>query len=366
MSIEAIRWAFAQQVSHSSAKFVLVALADYAGPTWQAYPSVAEIARATGQDRKTVLANIRRLSDCGLISDTGSRKGATGQVVIYRLNGTENGTVKESQKRNPLKRESGAGDPHYGNASHYVYRLHREDTGQFYIGVRLTVGDPASDRYMGSGRWPEACRASGVKLIKTVLSRHATREEAEREELRLIDKYLVDPLCMNSPKTGTVQTVPNLDGKSPVFPCKESRFSAKESQKRDTEPPEPSGTVRATKRKSAPASAVARPDEVGEQVWADWQALRKAKKAPITPTVLRNAQSEAEKAGLPLERFLEIWCARGSQGLQADWLKPNERAGPQSRPSASANFRGKTYAGTPIDQLPPDLRDAARAAVGDG
>lgn len=266
MSIEAIRWAFAQQVSHSSAKFVLVALADYAGPTWQAYPSVAEIARATGQDRKTVLANIRRLSDCGLISDTGSRKGATGQVVIYRLNGPENGTVKESQKRNST--ESG--------------------------------------------------------------------------------------------------TVPNLDGKSPVFPCKESRFSAKESQKRDTEPPEPSGTVRATKRKSAPASAVARPDEVSEQVWADWLSLRKAKKAPVTPTVLRNALSEATKAGLPLERFLEIWCLRGSQGLQADWLKPNERAGPQTRPSASANFRGKTYAGTPIDQLPPDLRDAARAAVGDG
>lgn len=127
----------------------------------------------------------------------------------------------------------------------------------------------------------------------------------------------------------------------------------------------PRTTNKATKRK-APADAAVRPDEVSEQVWADWLSLRKAKKAPVTPTVLRNALSEATKAGLPLERFLEIWCLRGSQGLQADWLKPNERAGPQTRPSASANFRGKTYAGTPIDQLPPDLRDAARAAVGDG
>src|SRR5690554_5205943 len=185
MSIEAIRWAFAQQVSHSSAKFVLVALADYAGPDWQAYPSVAEIARATGQDRKTVLANIRRLSDCGLISDTGSRKGATGQVVIYRLNGTENGTVKESQKRNSTE----------------------------------------------SGTVPNLDGKSPVFPCKE--SRFSAKESQKRD-------------------TTESGTVPNLDGKSPVFPCKESRFSSKESQKRDTEPPEPSGTVRATKRKSAP------------------------------------------------------------------------------------------------------------------
>jgi hypothetical protein len=23
--------------------------------------------------------------------------------------------------------------------------------------------------------------------------------------------------------------------------------------------------------------------------------------------------------------FLSVWCARGSQGLQAEWLKPDER-----------------------------------------
>lgn len=355
MSVEAISWAFQQEISHSSAKFILVALADCASnESWEAHPSTAHLARATGQDRKTVLTNLKRLRDLGFIEDTGTRKGATGQVVVYRINRAGNGTVKQGQKRKPLKRESGAGDPHYGNASHYVYRLHREDTGQFYIGVRLTVGDPASDRYMGSGRWPEACRASGVKLIKAVLSRHATREEAEREELRLIDKSLVDPLCMNSPKTGTVQTVPKTDSKSPVFPHKEYRFSAKQSQKRDTEPSEPSGTVRATKRKSAPANAVARPDEVQEQVWIDWLALRKAKKAPVTETVLKQAVAESTKAGLPLNRFLEIWCARGSQGLQADWLKPQERG----KPSAAASFHGKTYTGTPEHELPESLRPA--------
>lgn len=89
-------------------------------------------------------------------------------------------------------------------------------------------------------------------------------------------------------------------------------------------------------RKRAPA--VSRPDDVAEQTWDDWTALRKAKKAPVTETVLKQARAEARKAAMPLDAFLAVWCARGSQGLQADWLKPHERAGPAlagANPTAS-------------------------------
>lgn len=77
----------------------------------------------------------------------------------------------------------------------------------------------------------------------------------------------------------------------------------------------------ARKRASAPEC----PDGVDPQVWSDWLALRKAKKAPVTETVIASSTAEAAKAGLSLESFLRVWCARGSQGLQAEWLKPNER-----------------------------------------
>lgn len=83
------------------------------------------------------------------------------------------------------------------------------------------------------------------------------------------------------------------------------------------------------KKESAKASPVACPPDVSEQVWEDWQKLRKAKKAPVTGTVVKSARREAEKANLSFENFLEVWCARGSQGLQADWLKPEERGKPQ-------------------------------------
>jgi len=72
------------------------------------------------------------------------------------------------------------------------------------------------------------------------------------------------------------------------------------------------------------ATSVACPPDVSQQIWSDWVALRKSKKAPITQTVLNGAVSEAKILGWPLEKFLAEWCSRGSQGLKAEWIvKPN-------------------------------------------
>jgi uncharacterized protein YdaU (DUF1376 family) len=68
------------------------------------------------------------------------------------------------------------------------------------------------------------------------------------------------------------------------------------------------------------ATVVACPLDVSEQVWQDWLALRKAKKASVTATVVDGARKEANKLGWPLEKFLAEWCTRGSQGLKAEWI----------------------------------------------
>jgi hypothetical protein len=87
----------------------------------------------------------------------------------------------------------------------------------------------------------------------------------------------------------------------------------------------PSSSSSSSSSKDKKATVVACPDGVEEEVWQDWLQLRKAKKAPVTQTVVNSAIKEAEKAGISLNAFLTIWCARGSQGLQAEWLKTNER-----------------------------------------
>ena len=107
----------------------------------------------------------------------------------------------------------------------------------------------------------------------------------------------------------------------------------------DAMPPTPTPTPKETQeRKRAPA-ALGCPPDVPEQVWSDWTALRKAKRAPATETVLQAARGEAEKAGLTLAEFLQVWCLRGSQGLQADWLKPDEVRAVRSSPSTEPAWR---------------------------
>ena len=92
-------WAMSQPVEKSSAKFVLVAMANCVngdGKEMLCWPSTQHLADATAQDRKTVLDNMKRLRDAGYIADTKDRKGATGQIVVYRLKTPESGTIKPS------------------------------------------------------------------------------------------------------------------------------------------------------------------------------------------------------------------------------------------------------------------------------
>jgi hypothetical protein len=228
MSVEAITWALKQPISQSSAKFVLVVLANAAaGDTGLAFPSSKYLAEATGQDRKTVLANLRRLQDMGYIEDTGKRRGETNQVVVYRLNpgenSAENGTVKECQKRNGS--ENG--------------------------------------------------------------------------------------------------TVPKTDGNSTVFPSEQSRFSAKQSQKRDTEPSEPSGNRKSNQKgasKPAPQIDVTLPAWLDRALWDSWVADRKERRKPLTQRAAELSIGELTKLraeGFTPEEVIETAIRNGWQGLFA-------------------------------------------------
>ena len=48
--------------------------------------------------------------------------------------------------------------------------------------------------------------------------------------------------------------------------------------------------------------------------------LRKAKKAPLTKTVVDGLRREADKAGLTLEAAIRICCESNWQSFKADWI----------------------------------------------
>lgn len=71
MSIEAIGWAFKKcNLNDPTAKFVLIAICNYADEDDKAWPSHATIARITGYSKRTIQAAVGRLEDAGVITRT--------------------------------------------------------------------------------------------------------------------------------------------------------------------------------------------------------------------------------------------------------------------------------------------------------
>jgi pyocin large subunit-like protein len=242
MSVEAITMALAAPVERSSAKFVLVVMANCANADLTCWPSIQYLADGTAQDRKTVVENVKRLKSDGFIVDTGERRGQTGQVVVYKLNVSKNGTLSPTQEQTQKR---------------------------------------------------------------------------------------------NGSETGTV---PKTDGNSPVFPCEQSRFSV------ETVPKTGYGTVKEPSREPSGEPKKEKPQaalvDVDPQVVSDWAAMRKAKKAPITETAIAGVRREAAKAGISMQRALEISVERNWIGFKADWyveqkqVNGHRHAGPVSKQGA--------------------------------
>lgn len=85
MSNRALTWAFELAIRPSWVKFVLVAMADVASETGVAFPSIAHLAAATCEDRKTVIGAIAKLEAMGFVADSGERRGRTRQVKVYQM-----------------------------------------------------------------------------------------------------------------------------------------------------------------------------------------------------------------------------------------------------------------------------------------
>ena len=101
MSSEALAWAFKVNLKPSALKFTLVALCECANyRTGHIHPSIAHLEEITGQDRKTIIANIAKLEQLGLLADTGERAGRTGQIKVYQVVTETVPKTEQFQKRN--------------------------------------------------------------------------------------------------------------------------------------------------------------------------------------------------------------------------------------------------------------------------
>ena len=72
-------------------------------------------------------------------------------------------------------------------------------------------------------------------------------------------------------------------------------------------------------KKSPKGLYIFKPPQVDDDVWQAFQAIRKAKRSPITQIALDGIEREAVKAGLSLNDALKVCAERGWQGFKADW-----------------------------------------------
>lgn len=110
MSVDATRWAWSVDVSSSTKRLVLLALADRAGEEHTCYPSAMRMVKDTNLNRKTVLTAINDLISDGLIFDTGERKGNGVRVLkLVGVSSRENEThpKKVTSTKNDTSTEIG-------------------------------------------------------------------------------------------------------------------------------------------------------------------------------------------------------------------------------------------------------------------
>lgn len=115
MSHQAIVWALKQPVKPAPAKHILTVMAHYVSATqggpWVAFPSVTQLAKDTGQDRKTVMVNLKRLEESGYIIDTGEREGVTKSVPVYQLSAPSSSTNSGTPSGGQSSTETGIAYP---------------------------------------------------------------------------------------------------------------------------------------------------------------------------------------------------------------------------------------------------------------
>lgn len=107
-----------------------------------------------------------------------------------------------------------------------------------------------------------------------------------------------------------------------------------------------------------------KPDDVSDEVWADFCALRKKKKAVITKTVVDGIRKEAVEAGWSMQEALSEAIVRDWKSFKAEWVN---KSGGNNYGNKHQNSTTSTFDKTRIAaaQALQELRQEAGMDTGD-
>lgn len=325
MSAGAKHWALAQKVEGGSApRILLFYLADWiiGVDQTECWPSVERLVFETGMNRKTIIKALSSLEGQGLISkrsvwaydenknvpkrrnvfcllgyvpadwkDSKRPSTAGESAVVPNLERTENGT---SQKRNVPNLDSDS--PKFGLRKSQIRTPIVPNLGH-------KQGDIQGD----------------IQEEEQVFISRTSSTSAEETNTSIPDD--VPSWVTDTPSSDSYSEATSTSGGASVSDCGSAVSSREDTfELTPNEPPKPAPKP-APKKGAKRSNLAARPDDVSEEVWKDYQTLRKAKRAPVTDTVINGLRREAGAAGITLEQAMTFCIERGYQGFKADWYK---------------------------------------------
>lgn len=271
-------------------KLILLALCDWANDNGgSVHPSIETVAKKVGCSSRTVQRIIGELIECRWVAVVGNHfGGAPGQTRNYLMNvrqlrsAAEAYDIKEEADRRSKSKCGSEGSSH-------------DDA----FGVE--TGDMLS-RVTSKAETGDICYIQGVT---------STTETGDMG----VTQSTIDP-----------SVDPSVD------PLRASALSNSP------------GLRVARKGRAIKAVAEAlRPESVSESVWADFIAVRTAKRAPLTATAIAGIEREAAKAGVTIEAALQVCCERGWQSFRADWISGNAAGSARSARPPAGGLGGMTY-----------------------
>lgn len=100
------------------------------------------------------------------------------------------------------------------------------------------------------------------------------------------------------------------------------------------------------------------PINVQEQVWSDFLALRKAKKAPMTVTALAGIKREADKANWDLNKAISECVSRGWIGFKAEWVEAKQTYAQQAQDIARTTVPSSSQRDPALIKLDEDYKNS--------
>jgi len=285
MSVRIMSEVFERSKTQGNARLVLLSLADSCNDDASCWPSIRKIAEKANISEPITKKYLNALIQIGVITRD-EREDFSGRQTsnLYTINVEKIGDDEITQ-----------------DVIHQVTSPSRLKTFKGVTAVNVGVDNPVQ-------------MVVGVTKVSLPIMNHHKEPKIEpSRESSAVASH-------SSTQTNLFPTYPNEGHTSGSATAKLKSADGKETAPHCAAPP---------RNKKSSATQIEKPAGVGEQVWDDFIALRKAKRAPLSATALASIAKEAEKAAMHIEEALTECVTRGWQSFKAEWMKPKTTTKPE-------------------------------------